>query len=129
MKLRYQITILISIILSLSLMLSFCSGKTADTVVIVKGKWAKFYTNETINEDFDYLDPGNIIVFREDGTFSGSSGKAGMAYKIIDIEHNKLEPIGEVDLNLSDEELARQFGVNVKHKKSNNRILNITEFT
>lgn len=54
---------------------------------------------------------GTIVVFRCDGTFgdTGEKGKKGCAYRIT--PEQRLEFIEDVDLNLSNRQLADHFGI------------------
>ncbi|MBP7866123.1 MAG: hypothetical protein KA419_09255 [Acidobacteria bacterium] len=54
---------------------------------------------------------GTIVVFRSDETFgdTGEKGKKGCAYRIT--PEQRLEFLEEVDLNLSNRQLADHFGI------------------
>jgi hypothetical protein len=88
-----------------------------DAVIIVDGSQVTFHGTLTPQDEegdfvsFDVAVPGNLVIFRTDGTFGTDpqAGEAGQVYRIRD--DGTLDPIGSVDLAKSDEELVRQYGV------------------
>jgi formylglycine-generating enzyme required for sulfatase activity len=95
-----------------------CGGKKTDVLLIVKeegvGVMGTVTFERTPSGKFQpkLWVPGYIVIFRIDGKFGDEPGKAGQAYEIT--KDYKLDPIGKVNLNKSDEDLAEQFGIKMK---------------
>lgn len=96
----------------LCVLLTSC-GKKAEAVLIVKeeGVSTKGRVEVTFNQRGGYSPnpwvPGNIVIFRVDKTVAGEPGKAGMVYLIN--TDRRLENIGKVDLNKTDDELFAEY--------------------
>lgn len=101
---------------ALILLVAACAPETAETVIVVDGtrvKWKGAFdeTKDLRMESSGGFAPwveGAIVIFRSDGTYFGHAGDAGGAYRIAGEE---LDPVGEVDLEKSDDELAEEFGI------------------
>jgi hypothetical protein len=92
-----------------------CGRETADAVLIVDGEGVAVQGQVEIEFTPDggtvpnIWVPGNVVIFRTAEEIRGQTGEAGMAYRITD--DDELDPIGEVDLSKTDDELAEEFGV------------------
>ncbi len=108
---------LLLVIISVFLVFS-CGGKKTDVLLIVEEEGVGVMGSVTfeLSSSGKYQPklwvPGYIVVFRVDRKFGDEAGQAGQAYKIT--KDYKFDPIGKVDLNKSNEDLAKQFGIKMK---------------
>jgi hypothetical protein len=116
-------------VLVLGSLLSACGRKPAGAIIVYPDRLlvvghAKIYFSGIpglSDEPMDPWRPGNAAIFRVDRTVEGRegrsfSGKAGKVYWIN--ERFELEEMGQADLAKTDEDIARQFGVEVKSQSA-----------
>ena len=106
-------------------LLSACSHKPAGAIVVypdrllIIGHAKIFFAGipGLSDEQPDPWRPGNAAIFRVDRTVQGREGRSfsGTAGKVYWINDKfELEEMGQADLTKSDEDIAQQFGVEVK---------------